>query len=187
MILHGFAWRNLQHMFQQKLKYLTNNEKHKNLKMHEITGSPRSPCGVPCGPVVKRFYAHEVWQPLKGSFRVRQALRNMVPIWALLDAPSLVQCTAQHSLGPGAPQGRPRRRLSLPYPLRSSDSVSWNFGGLVLGYINADFYNEILILQHFWRSTKWARWIFPNFVKLLKNLQIFAKSWWNSRIFAKKS
>ena len=29
-----------------------------------------------------------------------------------------------------------------------------NFGGLVLGCIEADFCNQILILQHFSRSTK---------------------------------
>ena len=33
-------------------------------------------------------------------------------------------------------------------------AASANFGGLVLGCINADFCNQILILQHFSRSTK---------------------------------
>ena len=54
-----------------------------------------------------------------------------------------------------------------------ADSFREHCRGLVLGCINADFCNQILILQRFSRSTKWASWIFKifaaKFCKILQN------------------
>ena len=58
---------------------------------------------------------------------------------------------------------------------------------LVLGCINTDFRNQILILQHFSRSTKWSSLIFKmfrNFAEILQNFAKFLQNFQESGNFA---
>ena len=53
-----------------------------------------------------------------------------------------------------------------PYDLAATTQHS--FGGSFSAVSNTDFHNQILILQHFSRSTKWSSSIWQNFAKFRK-------------------